>query len=196
MCRYIGFCICERQLWSGKEDVETQYVNGSFVAGTSASSPGLPHHMILPVEMFSLGSWCSTRCRRCGTTTTSGSCPTSPPTHCPSYTLPWQGKLSIFSLWIGWKLNVENVYSFYLNVVIHHDPKFTCTYVLDMVNGNVNGIIFWKTSRILRNQEGWQKSWRKIHRDKKIFFFRLKHCIIAKFLLALGDFQCLFTNIS
>ena len=37
----------ERQLWSGNESVEIRYVNGSFVAGTSASSPGVPRHMYL-----------------------------------------------------------------------------------------------------------------------------------------------------
>ena len=37
----------ERQLWSGNESVEIRYVNGSFVAGTSASSPGLPRHIHL-----------------------------------------------------------------------------------------------------------------------------------------------------
>ena len=35
----------ERQLWSGNESVEIRYVNGSFVAGTSASSPGVPRPM-------------------------------------------------------------------------------------------------------------------------------------------------------
>ena len=35
----------ERQLWSGNECVEIRYVTGSFVAGTSASSPGVPRHM-------------------------------------------------------------------------------------------------------------------------------------------------------
>ena len=33
------------QLWSGSENVETRYVNGSFVAGTSALSPGVPCHV-------------------------------------------------------------------------------------------------------------------------------------------------------
>ena len=49
LCRHISkgiiFCIRERQLWSGNESVEIRYVNGSFVAGTSASSPGVPRHM-------------------------------------------------------------------------------------------------------------------------------------------------------
>ena len=35
----------ERQLWSGNESVKIRYVSGSFVAGTSASSPGVPRHM-------------------------------------------------------------------------------------------------------------------------------------------------------
>ena len=35
----------ERQLWSGNESVEIRYVSGSFVARTSASSPGFPRHM-------------------------------------------------------------------------------------------------------------------------------------------------------
>ena len=35
----------ERQLWSGNEKVEIRYVNGSFVAGTSASPPGVPRHI-------------------------------------------------------------------------------------------------------------------------------------------------------
>ena len=35
----------ERQLWSGNECVEIRYVNGSFAAGTSALSPGVPRHM-------------------------------------------------------------------------------------------------------------------------------------------------------
>ena len=34
----------ERQLWSGNESVEIRYVSGSFVAGTSASSPDVPRH--------------------------------------------------------------------------------------------------------------------------------------------------------
>ena len=41
----IIFCIRERQLWSGNESVENRYVSGSFVAGTSASSPGVPRHL-------------------------------------------------------------------------------------------------------------------------------------------------------
>ena len=32
----------ERQLWSRNERVKIRYVSGSFVAGTSASSPGVP----------------------------------------------------------------------------------------------------------------------------------------------------------
>ena len=35
----------QRQLWSGNESVKIRYVNGSFVAGTSASSPGVPRHL-------------------------------------------------------------------------------------------------------------------------------------------------------
>ena len=35
----------ERQLWSGNESVKNRYVSGSFVAGTSASSPGAPRHL-------------------------------------------------------------------------------------------------------------------------------------------------------
>ena len=35
----------ERQLWSGNESVKIRYVSGSFVAGTSALSPGVPGHM-------------------------------------------------------------------------------------------------------------------------------------------------------
>ena len=35
----------ERQLWSGNESVEIRYVNGSFVAGTSATSPCVPRTM-------------------------------------------------------------------------------------------------------------------------------------------------------
>ena len=34
-----------QQLWSGNESVEIRYVSGSFVAGTSASSPGVLRHM-------------------------------------------------------------------------------------------------------------------------------------------------------
>ena len=45
LCRHISkgiiFCIHERQLWSGSESVGIRYMNGSFVAGTSASSPGV-----------------------------------------------------------------------------------------------------------------------------------------------------------
>ena len=32
-------------LWSGNESVEIRYVNGSFVAETSATLPGVPRHM-------------------------------------------------------------------------------------------------------------------------------------------------------
>ena len=35
----------EQQLWSGNEGVEIRYVSGSSVAGTSASSPGVPRHI-------------------------------------------------------------------------------------------------------------------------------------------------------
>ena len=35
----------EQQLWSGNENVEIRYVNGSFVAGTSALSPGVLRHI-------------------------------------------------------------------------------------------------------------------------------------------------------
>ena len=35
----------ERQLWSGNESVEIRYVSGISVAGTSASSPGVPRHI-------------------------------------------------------------------------------------------------------------------------------------------------------
>ena len=35
----------ERQLWIGNESVEIRYVNGSFVAGTSDSSPGSPRQL-------------------------------------------------------------------------------------------------------------------------------------------------------
>ena len=49
LCRHISkgiiFCIRERQLWSGNECVKIRYVNGSFVAGTSALTPGVPRHM-------------------------------------------------------------------------------------------------------------------------------------------------------
>ena len=37
----------ERQLWSGNESVEIRYVSDSYVAGTSALSPGVPRHMYL-----------------------------------------------------------------------------------------------------------------------------------------------------
>ena len=36
----------ERQLWSGNEIVEIRYVSGSSVAGTSASSPGVPRQIL------------------------------------------------------------------------------------------------------------------------------------------------------
>ena len=49
ICRHISkgiiFCIRERQLLSGSENVEIRYVNGSFVTETSASSPGVPRHI-------------------------------------------------------------------------------------------------------------------------------------------------------
>ena len=50
LCRHISkgitfFCIREQQLLSGNERFEIRYVNDSFVAGTSASSPGVPRHM-------------------------------------------------------------------------------------------------------------------------------------------------------
>ena len=35
----------ERHLWSRNESVEIRYMSGSSVAGTSASSPGVPRHM-------------------------------------------------------------------------------------------------------------------------------------------------------
>ena len=35
----------ERQLWTWNKNFEIRYVNGSFVAGTSASSPGVLRHM-------------------------------------------------------------------------------------------------------------------------------------------------------
>ena len=35
----------ERQLWSGSENVKIGDVSGSFVAGTSASYPGVPRHI-------------------------------------------------------------------------------------------------------------------------------------------------------
>ena len=41
------FCIRERQLWSGgNESVEIRYVNGSFVAKTSATLPGVSRHTV------------------------------------------------------------------------------------------------------------------------------------------------------
>ena len=45
----------ERQLWSGNESVEIRYVSGSSVAGTSASSPGVPRHIsILYISIYLL----------------------------------------------------------------------------------------------------------------------------------------------
>ena len=48
LCRHIFkeiiFCTRERQLWNPSKNVEIRYVSGSFVAGTSASSPGVPRH--------------------------------------------------------------------------------------------------------------------------------------------------------
>ena len=43
----------ERQLWIGNESAEIRFVNGSSVAGTSASSPGVPRHMYLVFQYFS-----------------------------------------------------------------------------------------------------------------------------------------------
>ena len=43
----------ERQLWSGNESVKIRYVSDSFVAGTSALSPGVPRH-IFPSKQFHL----------------------------------------------------------------------------------------------------------------------------------------------
>ena len=43
----------ERQLWSGNESVEIRYGNGSFVAGTSALSPGVPFHMYIMKRILS-----------------------------------------------------------------------------------------------------------------------------------------------
>ena len=40
------FCIRERQLWSGNENVEIRYVNGRFVAETSDTLPGIPRQMV------------------------------------------------------------------------------------------------------------------------------------------------------
>ena len=49
LCRHISkgiiFCIREWQLLSGIESVKTRYVSCSFVAGTSAPSPGAPRHI-------------------------------------------------------------------------------------------------------------------------------------------------------
>ena len=42
----------ERQLWGGNESVEIRYVNGSYVAGTSASSPGVPRHIQLCISTY------------------------------------------------------------------------------------------------------------------------------------------------
>ena len=47
----IIFCIRERQLRSGDENGEIRYVSGSSVAGTSASSPGVPRHIMFIVHM-------------------------------------------------------------------------------------------------------------------------------------------------
>ena len=44
----------ERQLWSGNESVEIRYVSGSSVAGTSASSPGVPRHIPTFIHMCSV----------------------------------------------------------------------------------------------------------------------------------------------
>ena len=42
----ITHCIgSEKYVWSGNERVEIRYVHDSFVAGTSASSPGVPRHI-------------------------------------------------------------------------------------------------------------------------------------------------------
>ena len=46
----------ERQLWSGSENVKIGYVSGSFVAGTSASYPGVPRQMTPPVKKAVLRS--------------------------------------------------------------------------------------------------------------------------------------------
>ena len=50
LCRHISkgvvFCIHKRQLWSENESVEIWYVNGSSVAGTSASSHGFSRHIV------------------------------------------------------------------------------------------------------------------------------------------------------
>ena len=55
-CRYISreivFWIHERQPWSGSESVEIRYVNGSFVAGTSATLPGVPRHIQTRLELM------------------------------------------------------------------------------------------------------------------------------------------------
>ena len=55
MCRYIskGIISCIRS-------VEIRYVNGSFVVGTTASSPGVPRHMhvlyrtVLPINVLTI----------------------------------------------------------------------------------------------------------------------------------------------
>ena len=63
----------ERQLWSGNESVEIRYVSGSFVVGTSASSPGIPRqifekltHSENPRTMYISTYFCSKRQRICG----------------------------------------------------------------------------------------------------------------------------------
>ena len=51
----------ERQLGSGNESVEIRYVNGSFEAGTSASSPGIPRHKYIlarPISLKGRGGIC------------------------------------------------------------------------------------------------------------------------------------------
>ena len=40
----------ERQLWSGNESVEIRYVNGIFVADTSAMLPVVPRHISVRVN--------------------------------------------------------------------------------------------------------------------------------------------------
>ena len=47
----------ERQLWSGNESVEIRYVSGSSVAGTSASSPGVPRHTYFGCFFLFTGCW-------------------------------------------------------------------------------------------------------------------------------------------
>ena len=43
-----------RQLWSGNESVKIWYVSGSFVAGTSALSRGVPRHLLYLLLPFNL----------------------------------------------------------------------------------------------------------------------------------------------